>query len=75
MTKEPVVIITSSCSQEELLEYLQRKVRANSYLKEALTRHQFLLLELKEIEARIDELTNSAALELINTVQDPIPHP
>ncbi|MBL5899773.1 hypothetical protein I7V27_12650 [Lelliottia amnigena] len=68
MTKEPVVTITSSCSQEELLEYLRKKVRANTCLEAAIAQRQLLLLELKEVEARIDELTSAAALEFVSDV-------
>lgn len=72
LTKSPVTS-TSSLSQEELLDYLQSKVSANKQLKVALTERQSLLLRLQEIDASINELTSSAALELISEDQDPTP--
>ncbi len=74
MSQEPVVTITCSCSQEELLEYLQKKVGANKHLKAAIAERQSLLIHLEQAESLIEELTKSAALELISTVQAPTHH-
>ncbi len=73
-TKSPVTI-TSSLSQEELLDYLKFKLSANKQLKMALTERESLQLQLQAVDARIDELTSSAALELISEGQDPTHHP
>lgn len=74
MAIAPVVTITTSCSQEELLEYLQQKVSANRHLKAAIAERQSLLLQIEEVEARIEGLTSSAALELTGKAQDPTRH-
>lgn len=64
-------IISENLNNEELLEWMAKKVSAARQLKSALAERDSYRQALSEVEVRISLLTNSAALELLSTVQDP----
>ncbi|MCC3720557.1 hypothetical protein LLP99_18955 [Rouxiella badensis] len=64
-------IIAGDLSNEGLLKWMQEKVWAAQQLKEALSLKEHYEKALKETNERIEELTNHAALELIDKGQDP----
>ncbi|CQJ43666.1 hypothetical protein ACRRQX_004114 [Yersinia enterocolitica] len=69
--KQEPKIISGNLNNEELLEWMAKKVSTARQLKSALAERDSCKQALSEIEVRISLLTNSAALELLSTTQDP----
>ena len=67
---EPKIIV-GNLNDEELLVWMTKKVSAAHQLKSALAERDSYQQVLNEVEVRILQLTNSAALELLSTTQDP----
>ncbi|WP_235898786.1 hypothetical protein [Yersinia alsatica] len=59
-------IIAGNMSNDELLQWMDGKVKSAKYLQSALAERESVKRELSEIEGKISYLINSAALELLN---------
>ncbi|SUP77347.1 Uncharacterised protein [Yersinia frederiksenii] len=62
-------IIASNMSNDELLRWMDGKVRSAKCLQSALAERESTKQDLSQIESKISYLTNSAALELLNADQ------
>lgn len=62
-------IIAGNMSNDELLRWMDEKVKSAKYLQSALAERESTKLELGQIESKISYLTNFAALELLNEDQ------
>lgn len=69
--KQEPKIFAGNLNDEELLVWMTKKVSAAHQLKSALAERDSYQQALNEVEVRISQLTNSAALELLSTTQDP----
>ncbi len=63
-------IIAGNLNNDELLLWMQNKITASRHLRDSLAERESLQQALVEINARITALTNSAALEVCQAVQD-----
>lgn len=65
-------IIAGNLNNDELLRWMQNKITASRHLRDSLAERESLQQALVEINTRITALTNSAALEVCQAVQDPV---
>ncbi len=74
MKKQEPMIVAPGLSNDELLNWMRTKVSASRDLQNALAERLSLQQALVELDSRIEALTNSAALEVCQTTQDPTHH-
>jgi len=74
MCKPEPKIMTNGLTNEEIHQWMALKVSAGRKLQSALAEKTELQQALNDLDQRISELTNSAALELLDKEQDPILH-
>lgn len=75
MEKKEPKIIAEGFTNDELYQWMRGKTRNEALLRGALAERESLKQALVEVEGRIEELTSSAAFELLGTIQDPTqPH-
>lgn len=63
--REPQIIV-GDFTNDELLEWMEAKLRAARHLKGALAEREVLRQALDGIESQISDLTSRAALELLD---------
>jgi len=74
MCKPEPKITANGLTNEEIHQWMALKVSAVRKLQSALAEKTELQQALNDLDQRISELTNSAALELLDKEQDPILH-
>lgn len=70
--KQQPAISANGLTNDELFAWMKEKALAAAQLKAALAERQALKQALNDIDKQIEELTSSAALELLDKAQDPI---
>ncbi|WP_123902719.1 hypothetical protein [Rahnella victoriana] len=73
MDKQEPRIISGDLSNEELLGWMDRKVRSARMLGAALAERESLKQTLVEVEQRISELSTVATVQLADKEEDPTP--
>lgn len=74
MEKKEPKIMAEGFTNEELYQWMREKANAGYRLQSALAEKACLQQALTKVEDEILELTNSAALEIADKIQDPTHH-
>ncbi|MFB1421124.1 hypothetical protein ACEXAG_05115 [Citrobacter freundii] len=73
MQKNEPMIVAEDYSTKEIYDWMKKKITASRMLDAAFTEREVLKHALEDCESRIEELTNSSALEL-STAKDTSSH-
>jgi len=74
MDKQEPKIIAGHFSNEELLGWMERKVKSAKMLSAALAERESLKQALVDVDHRVLELTSAAAVQFGDKEEDPTPH-
>ncbi len=75
MQKSEPKLIADGYTDEEIFQWMRSKTMTANLLKSALAEKLVLEQALDDVNSRIKDLTNEAAVVVVQESEGPIPHP